>query len=267
MNSPHPPIPFILSVPNEIHHHFFSCLYELSHDEPFVEWHSNGKEYEVSQMLVLRSVCRHFRIITAELDSWYDADFNFIDLIRPVGDGQFRPLYQEEKFLRSLFSDANLVNSLGQRKTAWMFQSLEGLMVVLECVPLFIQNARSIQLEILEGGGCRSTRPPRLDTAIVTLAACSYITELSTRLADTLNLSAIAAAFPSLESLSCPETNEFRGSLEPLGRLRTLRISAWEHAGDQPWLPLRSADALTELYLRYGPDVNIPARDIDRLRI
>ena len=65
---------FILSLPNEILHHIFSCLADLSDDQPFVHYHEDGKDYEVSQMLVPRSVCRRFRAIVADLDFWYDAE-------------------------------------------------------------------------------------------------------------------------------------------------------------------------------------------------
>ena len=151
MNRPPPSGPLILSVPNEILHHIFSRLYDLSRDEPFVKYHLNGRKYEVAQMLVLRSVCRHLRAITAELDFWYHADFQFTDLIPPSYEvGSFMPRYPEGRFLKALFGDAHLVNSLAQRKTNWVFQSLEGLMAVLEGVPLFVQNAQAIHLEIME---------------------------------------------------------------------------------------------------------------------
>jgi len=147
-----PPTPLILSIPNEILHHIFSFLFDLPRDETFIQHQSDGEEYEVSQVLVLRSVCRLFRSITAELDFWYDPDFRFSNLIFPP-----HPLieysmyhYLEGRFLEVLFTDANLVDSLGRRKTDWSFDSLEGLMAVMEGVPLFKQNARVIRLEIIE---------------------------------------------------------------------------------------------------------------------
>jgi len=97
-------------------------------------------------------------------------------------------------------------------------------MAVLEGMSLFVQNAQAIHLEIMED--VHRSNSVSLDAAIGALAMCYHIIELSTRLAHTINLSAIAASFRSLESLSCPETNDFYGSLEQLGRLRTLHISA-----------------------------------------
>src|SRR5271169_5034890 len=104
-----PPAPLILSIPNEILYRILSFLPDLSRDEPFVQYHVNGKEYEVSQLLVLRSECRHFRAITAELDFWYDADFIFSSLINsPYEDSLSLRNFLEERFLKVLFTDTSL---------------------------------------------------------------------------------------------------------------------------------------------------------------
>lgn len=271
MNSSPPSGPLILSIPNETLHHIFSFLHDspddpfvsiqYSHDESFVRYQVNGKDYEIAQVLVLRSVCRHFRAITAELDFWYDADFRFRDLIPPsyedTIESRLGPRYPERQFLMALFSDANLVKSLGQRKTDWRFESLEGLTAVMEGVPLFVQNARAIDLEIMDVEEF-ATQPSDFDMAINAIASCSHITKLSTRLANSVNLSAIAASFPALETLSCRENNSFHGSLALLNRLCTLRLDYFDgdHPSPRRWLPLRSAETLTELSLQCGPDVD-----------
>ena len=259
-----PPTPFILRIPNEILYHILSFLPNLSRNESFVRYYTNGKDYEVSQTLVLRSVCRHFRAVTAELDFWYDADFLFSSLINCFYTGLEIRNDLEGRFLRILFTDAGLVNSLGRRKTDWMFEGLEGLMAVMEGVPLFTQNARVIHLEMeTEEMSCF---PLSLHTAIDILAACSHITTLSIRLADSVDFNAIAASFPSLETLSCSESSNFYGSLQQLDRLQTLVIQTW---GDDsphapPWLPLRSAETLTKLSLKCGR-VDIPSLDTNSL--
>src|ERR1700685_2977202 len=220
MSSNPAPTPLILSIPNEILHHILSFLPRLSHGEPFIQFQLNGEDHEAPQMLVLRSVCRLFRAITTELDFWYDAAFSFARLVSSSGIPD-----QEGRFLRVLFTDANLVESLGRRKTDWMFESLEGLMAVMEGVPLFIQNARTINLEIMEDEMPYPHREPSsIDIAIDTLAACSHITTLNIRLADTVHLTAIAMSFPSLEKLTCTETTHFRGSLQRLSHLQSLHI-------------------------------------------
>src|SRR5271170_5591237 len=254
MSSNPTPTPLILSIPNEILHHILSFLPDLSHSQPFIQFQLNGEDYEASQMLVLRSVCRLFRAITAELDFWYDADFSFADLVSSSEHDLFVRHDQEERFLRVLFTDASLVESLGRRKTDWMFESLEGLMAVMEGVPLFIQNARTIYLEIMEDDEMLNSdiELSSLDIAIDTLAECSQITTLNIRLADTVHLIAIATSFPSLENLSCTETNHFHGSLQKLSRLQSLHIHIHTPGDDElthPLLPLRSAETLTRLNL------------------
>ena len=85
-------------------------------------------------------------------------------------------------------------------------------------------------------------------------------------MADHVNLSAIATSFPTLETLSCTETNSLSGSLQELDRLQILRIgtSAAGSPTIQPWLPLRSAETLTKLNLDFH-DVGIPFFDTDSL--
>jgi hypothetical protein len=280
MNRSPPSGPVILSIPNEIVHRIFSFLPESppydpfnqnSRDESFVRYQVNGEDYEVAQVLVLRSVCRRFRAIIADLDFWYDADFRFIDLIPPsYEDRESRfghARYPERQFLKALFSDANLAKSLGQRKTAWRFESLEGLMAVMEGVPLFVQNVRAIDLKIMD---VDSARPSDCDTAINAITSCSHITTLSTRSGyrlQALNLSKIAASFPALETLSCDKNNSFHGSLALLDRLRKLRLDYFDNQAPIPqrWLPLRSAETLTELTLRCGPYVDTQIFDITSL--
>ncbi len=209
-------------------------------------------------MLVLRSVCRHFRAVTADLDFWYDPDFLFADLATPQEYySSFMRYHQEERFLKVLFTDASLVSSLGRRKTDWKFESLEGLIAVIEGVPLFMQNARVIHLEMPDYDEIHRSdlEPSSLDIAIEKLAACSHITTLSIRLADDVNLDAIAASFPSLETLKCYETGRYYGSLQELNRLQILRVGTWSNDVSTtllPWLPVNSAETLTELRLECG---------------
>src|SRR5271163_3028320 len=62
---PRPPPPSILTIPNETLLHILNFV---SHPDVhcavnYVQYRLNDKEYEVSQMFVLHSVCRHFRSI------------------------------------------------------------------------------------------------------------------------------------------------------------------------------------------------------------
>ena len=210
-------------------------------------------------MLVLRSVCHHFRAITTQLDFWCDPNFYFTDLIPHSPLARSVDSYYDGQLLEALFSNPNLVYSLGQRKKDWIFDSYEGRIVVLEGVPLFRQNTSAIHLEIIEEEDCHA--------AMKALAAYSHITKFSTHYTTTIDLSTIAALFPSLESLSCFETSNFKGSLEQLPHLHTLHLSSWDNTmhPNRPCLPLQSSQTLTELSLQYCMDVNIPFCNTDSL--
>lgn len=259
MNGP-PSAPWILRIPNEILHHIFCSLYALSFLQPFVQYQSNGQEYEVSQMLVLRSVCRHFRAIATGANFWCQDSFQFRNLVPPRY--RTRDCSREREFLGALFSDENLAYSVGQRKTDWTFGTRDEVLAVLDGVPLFVENARKIQLV--------PSGPARLDAALDAATACSNITTLSTVWTDSIDFSMIAASFPFLESLTCMETRNFHGSLEQLGHLQELVLSV---RGSKPgpvdrgWLPLRSAETLTVLDLLFR-EANIddtPLFDTDSL--
>src|SRR5438045_552469 len=118
---PSPTAALILSLPNEILIHIFSFLPDPSVVDSFICYHADDKEYEVSQMLLLRSVCRHFRTLVPELDFWYDIDFAFGELIPGLSISTRLSLrdFQEERFLKVLFADASLVNLFGRRKKDW----------------------------------------------------------------------------------------------------------------------------------------------------
>lgn len=243
----------ILSLPNEILHDIFSFLADPSDEDFFVRYDADDKEYEVSQILLLRSVCRRFRAVAAELDFWHDIDFAFGELVPSLDFDtplSWRDL-QEERFLKALFADDSLANSMGRRKTDWKFQSNGALKAVIECVPLFKQNARVIYLEIM-GEGERphwDRSPSPLDIAIQNLAVCSGITTLNTNLANDINLSTIANSFHCLESLNLYQNGPCHGSLWRLHRLQKLRVD--DCVGNisdlYRYLPLHSIETLTEL--------------------
>ena len=217
-------------------------------------------------MLVLRSVCRKFRVITAELDFWYDSEFLFADLaIPPEYEWLWRDLLEQE-LLKLLSTDANLMDSLGRRKIHWRFTNLQALMSVMEYVPLFRQNARAIYLEALNNTfiAYPGFEQSPLNTAIRKLQECTRITKLSIYTEVDVDLDAIAASFPFLEILSCSEIEDYYGSLRELNCLRTLRLKSDTNdiSLTLPWIPLNSAETLTELTLACGM-VDNPSFDTD----
>jgi F-box-like len=105
-----PPTPWLLTLPNEILLHIFSLLPYWF----FIDYVSDGKQYrQVSPILVLRSVCRHFRALTPQMDFWYKPDFSFSQLIPSFYTRRWGPRALEQPLLRVLFNDANVVNALG----------------------------------------------------------------------------------------------------------------------------------------------------------
>ena len=223
----------------------------------FSTYRSNGKKYRVLRILVLRWVCRHCRAVAAELDFWYNGEFRFDDLICVSIPRSFDANCKDERFLRALFSDVNLGNSLDQRKKDWTFRNLEELMMVLERIPLFIQNARAITLEI------RSSSTVK--TAIRALAACLHIIKLSISLAKTVNLSAVAVSFASLEILNFYLVDNFRGSLGRLDHLHTLRVigSQCGVPPNESWLPLQSVTTFTKLDVYYDTKIFFNTDSLD----
>jgi len=162
----------------------------------------------------------------------------------------------ESEFLDILFADNNLVDSLGRRKKAWAFGSLEGLRSVIVAVPLFRRHARIIQLNIRTHFASTEDSEHRhssTDIAIELLSTCFHIVKLTIKAAYRVNLTKIASSFPFLEILDCGGLSQFDGSLQELDRLQRLRMRVSLREGVRHWLPLQSTGTLTELNLNYGP--------------
>ena len=268
-------LPPILTLPNEILHHILSFVVDL--DDPFVSWRFGRHVYEMSQILVLRHICRHFRAITLDLNFWYESDFEITSLLPG-----WSSLYdawttasdrhsEEAQFLDDLFRDKTLVESLGSRKTEWMFDSVEVLDTVMDRVRLFKRNARGIHLEIVDEVNVYDEDPPApgdsLARGIKMLSKCSHITSLSIRSGANFNLFTIASSFPFLENFTCSETDHFSGSLGQLTHLKKLHMdSIGDHNKPvRSWLPLRSTHSLTDLTLTCRDGIDISFFDIPSL--
>src|SRR5271156_3948592 len=254
MNTLHPPVnlvgpppPTILTIPNEILLHILSFVPSHPFNNASLDNHDS-----VSQMLALRSVCRHLRAITLELYFWYESEFQFrqfipssslprdIDPNHPAGISLRHA--QEARFLKVLFNDKRFVDCLGRRKTEWTFESIDVLETVMQCIPLFRENARTICLEISEqaeedfeysrsdddededDSDSEPRRSTILDTAISRLSSCNHIAELTIHGGYYLSLNNIASCLPHLETLYCLDINHFRGSLAQLHHLQDLEM-------------------------------------------
>jgi hypothetical protein len=250
---PPPSKPWILHIPNEILLHILSYLTDPSHEpDRFVSYDIDDDE--ISQILVLRSVCSLFRTATAELDFWCDPDFQFTDLLYPHGTHSVFPrmFEKEERFLKVLFSDDHLVESLSHRKIEWKFDSVGVLEVVMESIPLFAQNARAISLEFVYDETVTQV-DPLFEIAFDKLAVCSGVTKLRTNLAFVINLSTVAASFPLIEEVDFCQTSMYNGSSRGFTRLRKLGLDSWQCPPiTSLWLPLNCTETLTELRLHCG---------------
>ena len=262
------------SNPHNSIHHILNLVWD--YEDPVVCYHSNDKDYSVTQWLILRSVCRRFRDITLHLDFWYEDDFQFTELMASYYEhGRGRPEEELLEFLDVLFLDKSLVNALGRRKTEWMFNSLDILGLIMQRIPLFKRNARVIHLGSIEEEeeDSDSSSYTSLDRAFEWLRECSHVTTLIIQSEYRVDLTGIAVSFPFLKTLICSPTDHFHGSLDlgPPGqhihRLRKLLLDLeGPHVGKfRHWLPLESAETLTELSLNCGPNVHISFFDIPSL--
>jgi len=260
--------PWILTVPNEVLHRILSFIPCLPLDGRPPDY-SQINHDSFSQLRVLRSVCRHFRAITLEVDFWYESDFQFTrflpssslnkDINPNHPDGISLRHAQEARCLTVLFKDDALLDYFGRRKTEWTFESVDVLETVMQCIPLFRKNARAIKLDIMFGQedfgidlnavGSKSRRPTLLNTAISLLSSCEHITTLEIPEGYSLNLGKIAS-LRHLEILRCSVRNFIYGSLKKLKHLKELQMNISYISQPIPlWLPLQSASKLTDLTL------------------
>ena len=232
----------ILTIPNEVLLHILN-LVEPIDEEKFVYYRLNDRGYQVSQWLLLRSVCRHFRALSVALDFWYKEYFAFPRLLPPQYSSKAE---LRLRFIAILFSDENLVDGLGRRKTNWVAHNFNELKAIVQGIPLFKENARTIRLQ--------SYDQDDIESAMELLSDCRRITTFSSSFysydPSTLDLTVLATSLPLLENLCLTEMGKFAGSLENLVHLKSLCITSWNTLETSvPWLPRQSAHSLTALDL------------------
>jgi hypothetical protein len=235
----------------------------------FVEFTSDDKHYQISQILVLRQVCHLFRILSTSLLLWTERDITFGSLIRGPGcdhPNQVRvQLEKEAGFLKALFEDEFLVNTVSCKRIHWTFDSLAELRIIIQYIPGFKDNVRSIELELWHGEGKgyldNLTDLQDVNDAFAALSACSCVTTLSITMASEINLDLITALFPSLETLVLSDVCTCSGSLQGLGHLDQLTFLAIHDVDiseTMRLLPLSSAQTITHLDLEFRGEVNNP---------
>src|SRR5208282_4126382 len=166
-----PSISFISRMPNEILQSIFSFIPDAQYFDSHDPYYSDEEEnHEVAQELILRSVCRRFRIIVNESDFWLPQNFEFASLLKRRLSN-----WEEGEFLRTLFKDHHLVKCL-RRKTAWTFGNLNSLFAVIKNIPSFPRRARNIDLAIVDNEDYRPSHgSSAVTTAIEKLAICQHV--------------------------------------------------------------------------------------------
>ena len=232
----------IFILPNDVLREIFSFLPPYDR----VEFTDNvGMKHDLSQILILRSVSRRFRILFYDLPFWYDDNSDFSRLL-PWHVNQS----QSVGFFDQLYGDKNFV--CFSHKAGWTFSSLESLVILMAKVPQFHQNARRVTLNL--------EKEKDRDATIRALAKCHHITELSLLVETDMyrddcrpfNLSSVARSFPYLESLTLNGIRHSEGSLSN-ANLKSLVIRMRNWPGGpyvtSSLVPFNSARSLTKLSL------------------
>src|SRR5271154_2683444 len=100
---------YILKLPNEVLSNILSNVILPPHSLFLLRVHEN--KISDSPFHSVRSVCRHFRAIVAELPFWYDPSFDI---------GKFKPAVRKPEpddfvgFYSNLFTDTRIVRTLHQ---------------------------------------------------------------------------------------------------------------------------------------------------------
>jgi hypothetical protein len=179
---------FILKLPNEI------LSKTLSHVLPYngINFTCPYKKVSDSPFHSVRAVCRQFRCIVAELPFWCLPDFNILKL-KPRS-------IEDVDFLHDLFRDHDIVKTL-QRRTDWTGLTIGELEVLVNIIPLFRENTKSIHVQFVDEPPTWPPQSlPQFDIAVTTLKTCRNLTSLSLyHVFDYVNLDAITEEFPSLE--------------------------------------------------------------------
>src|SRR5271170_1011299 len=139
----------ILNLPNEV---LYEILRLLS-----VHALKPRPDRDFRTIMMLRSVCRRFRMVTDELPFWHkDCDFDLVDIISSskkidnfrynfwAGTGDI--LHAHEEFLEALLANQHLVQNLA-RRTKWHFRSFISFQSVKELVPSFFENTTAVGLQ------------------------------------------------------------------------------------------------------------------------
>jgi hypothetical protein len=236
----------IMRLPNELLHQTFSYLPPIRVTSLFFP-HLRGTH---STLLALRHTCHRFRAIVADPIFWCTDDGDGADWSELVSttDSNLTSAVREECFLKALLADPQIMESL-ESKNMWSFSYHQGLLAVLQFVPLFRQNADFV---ILYGIGYPVPMPflnekPMfsIHDIIKTLTFCRCIHTLHIQLVKKIDLEIIVKSCTSLRDLRFTNV----GYYEPVDeRLHLQRLDIYNEE-------LESSDRIFPIHLVVPEDL------------
>ena len=129
-----------------------------------------------SPVLTIRSVCRTFRCIAAEVPFWWEDDkFDVLSSLKPAAQSDV----EEAKFLCTLFEDPRIIRSLAKR-THWHIHDVPCLVLLMGTIPSFSENTISATINEIERDEQRRAAGQQyglqwLDIVVGHLATCQHI--------------------------------------------------------------------------------------------
>ena len=134
----------ILDFPTELLREIFSIL---DFYEEVTYRDSSALPKKMTQLLILRFVCRRFRKIVNELPVWYQDEFHFLSLMNwnTTLNRRIFGFRDEARFIMALCGDKHLVMQMA-KKTRRQFDSVASFDAIVKNIPTFSTN--TVQLEL-----------------------------------------------------------------------------------------------------------------------
>lgn len=223
------------------------------------EWHfhresspSHSRCLKFSPALTIRSVCRQFRAIAAELPFWWNDEFDLLSL-KAIGESDV----EDARFLSTLFKDQRVVRSVSKRKH-WHIHDVPSLIEIMETILSFSEKTVSITVSELERPTPRLYDPQWLDIVIGHLAPCPNIraVELGPICGRTTLTRPIAELWPAIERLIVWLPFWGVGLVDGLTQLSKMEVRTSRRStipSSFSLLPVESTSTLTHLDIGFWP--------------
>lgn len=204
-----------------------------------------------SPALTIRSVCRQFRSIAAELPFWWNDEFDLLSL-KAIGESDV----EDAQFLSTLFKDQRVVRSVSKRKH-WHIHDVPSLIEIMETIFSFSEKTVSIAVSELERPKPQQYDPQWLDIIIGHLASCQNIRAVELGpINNKITLKRpIAELWPAIERLIVWLPFRGVGLVDGLTQLSKMEIRTSHRSAirSSVLLPVESTSTLTHLDIRFWP--------------